>query len=44
MVVSCAGATHSARVSGLPGADGIVEIPQGVEEVPAGGMVRFWSF
>lgn len=44
LVVDCAAATHSARVSGLTGADGIVEIPMDVEEVHAGGMVCFFSF
>jgi molybdopterin molybdotransferase len=44
MVVNSAGATHSARVSGLAAANGIVEIPGDIEEVPAGSLVRFVSF
>ena len=43
-IVDCAAATHSARVSGLAGADGIVEIPQNVEDVPAGAKVRLFRF
>lgn len=44
MTVRCAEATHSARVSGLAEADGFVEIPQEVEDVPANTVVRYYPF
>ena len=42
--VSFANACHSARVTGLPLADGLVCIPAETEHLPKGALVEFIAF
>ncbi|MGP1358407.1 MAG: gephyrin-like molybdotransferase Glp, partial [Roseicyclus sp.] len=37
-------ATHSGRVGGLPGVDGLILIPAEADHLPAGALVEFLPF
>lgn len=43
-IISCDSTTHSARVAGLPKADGYIFIPAGQERLPANAVVEFLPF